>query len=579
VSQLGAERHWAPPPLDTAALLRRGQGLMSADAAPVVPSLCLRLTRYAHHFDPCTAQSPVQDWAAACYERWLEQLARDEPTTVRTTLATDPANLVLGAKALPDPALSDRCIRAQLDLYERARTSLPRLNQTVLGALLKSDGPRPAPHLLADPLSDAELLAEPSPTTLAALGLASRRKASSTAVSTGLVAALALRSVWMRDLSGVGLTLLGAALLHLPVSSGLLSWVTRIARDDGFYGMWELYADPHPVANLLGTVNLYWGLSALAADREVPSRPTVASPESEVPSRTKVSDALGQAQGWLDHHQDRFALLPACRDEDHFESTFKPLVELALLCYVLTRPRHDESTTARWARQTAERLYPHIEWQGLIEAFRLQTSATLGVGIYPLLQIATGRDCRFASQARQIVDDPFARVQERTPMREMDYQFTRSLMGLPMTLGLPDQLSRTLVRAPFDPMLLDTDSLYDLTHIVFYATQFGCVPWKPPASVATVWPSDALESMTLARLMMGDADLGAELLLTQLYVGETAGALRPRCLCLLLSTQAPNGSFAGVGMTDEGADAFSSRYHATIVAAAALAESLIWLRD
>jgi hypothetical protein len=39
-----------------------------------------------------------------------------------------------------------------------------------------------------------------------------------------------------------------------------------------------------------------------------------------------------------------------------------------------------------------------------------------------------------------------------------------------MTLALLDQLSHTLVRTPFDPMLLDTDSLYDLTHTVLYAT-------------------------------------------------------------------------------------------------------------
>lgn len=574
MSRPGAAQRWRPPPLDTDTLLRLAQGTTPAGAAPAVPALCLRLTGYARSLDPRVEDRPVRDWALDCFEHWLERLARADPVTVESTLGTDPANLVLGAKALPDPALSTQCIRAQLDLYESAGRTLPRLNQTVLGALLEPDDPQPAASLTADPLGETELVADPSPASLAVLGLLSRRAPAreGSAVSPALVAALALRSVWMRDLSGVGLTLLGATLLRSPVPAGLLPWIARIARDDGLFGMWELYADPHPVANLLGTVNLYWGLSA-AADIQVPGRTTFREPAA--PSRTEVEDAIDHAQGWLDLRSDRFSLLPSCRDEDHFESTFKPLVELALLCHVLTRPRHDGSAWARWARRAAERLHPHVEWEGLIEAFRLQTSATLGIGIYALLQSATGRACRFTAEARQLLADPFAVAQERTPMREMDYQFTRALMGLPMTLALPAQLSRTLLRTPFDPMLMDTDSLYDLTHVAFYATQFGCVAWVPAAEVRAAWPGRTLEPMTLARLLMGDADLGAELLLTQLYTGEAPGPLRARCLRLLVDAQRADGSFPGPEPAGETSDEFSAGYHTTLVALAALAESLV----
>jgi hypothetical protein len=575
----GVERRWTPPPVDTSALVRRGQELARAHAAPVVPALCLRLVGYARSFRPVSEHARVEDWAAACYRRWLDQLAGGDAAAVESTIATDPANLLLGAKALHEPALAAECIHAQFDLYEHAQVRLPRLNQTVLGSLLEPGDPPPARALLADPLPPPDLLAQASPVSLAALGLLSRRTGMATVVPEPLMAALAFRSVWMRDLPGVGLTLLAAALLRLPIPTGLLAWIARIARDDGFLGMWELYADPHPVANLLGTVNIYWGLSAAAAAAAAPdghrSRGHV-NPEPEAPTRSQLEKAISQAQRWLDRHDDRFSLLPACRDEEHFESTFKPFVELAVLCHVLTRPRHAGSAHEQWARRTAERLSPHVEWQGLIEAFRLQTSATLGLGIYPLLQSATGRPCRFTSEARELVADPFANAQERTPMRELDYQFTRALMGLPMSLPLRDQLSRSLLRAPFDPTLMDTDALYDLTHIVFYATRFGCVPWTPPADIEAAWPVRALESMSLGRLLMGDADLGAELLMVELYTGHADGAMRARCLSLLVDAQMPDGSFLGPEGRDADSDEFGARYHTTLVATAALADSLMW---
>jgi hypothetical protein len=545
---------------------------------PVVPALCLRLVGYARSFHPADEDGGIEEWAAGCYGRWLDRLARGDSATADATLATDPANLLLGAKALREGSLAAGCIRAQLDLYERSQAPLTRLNQTVLGSLIDGDDPQIAPLLLADALDEGDLLADSTPASMAALGLLSRRSGAQAEVPDGLLAALAFRSVWMRDLSGVGLTLLASALLSRPIPAGLLEWIARIARDDGFFGMWELYADPHPVANLLGTVNISWGLSAVAAYREsddcpVPRR---ARTEPDAPTRRQLEQTIERAQHWLDRHHERFSLLPACRDEEHFESTFKPFVELAVLCHVLTRPRHRGSRAAQWARRTAERLQPHAEWEGLIEAFRVQTSATLGLGIYGLLQSAAGRESRFASEARTLLGDPFANAQERTPMRELDYQFTRRLMGLPMSLPLDDQLSRSLLRSPFDPLLMDTDALYDLTHIVFYATEFGCVPWSPPPAVEASLPRDALDSMTLGRLVMGDADLGSELLMTQLYTAGPSKGSFGTCLRRLLDAQTPDGSFLGPAAPSESADEFSARYHTTLVATAALADSVVW---
>ena len=72
----------------------------------------------------------------------------------------------------------------------------------------------------------------------------------------------------MRDLPGVGLSLLASVLLYgRPLPAGLDSWIARIARSDGFIGMWQLYEDAHVRANLFGTVNIYWGLVAMAGGK------------------------------------------------------------------------------------------------------------------------------------------------------------------------------------------------------------------------------------------------------------------------------------------------------------------------
>jgi hypothetical protein len=570
---------WKPPPIDVDRVLSLGRELSAAageSAAPAVPALCLRLARYAASIDAQTAVIDVEKWAASCYEQWLDQLGRNDPQTVQATLETDPANLLLGAQALRDIGLGTECMRAQFALYARSGLTLPRLNQTIISALLTAADPQPARILVCDPLSAAELANQLSPVACVALALAQRsgRLDDAPVLSEDELTAVSLRSVWMRDLAGVGLSLVASRLLFgRAVPDGLIGWISRICRRDGFFGMWELYADPHPTANLLGTVNIYWGLSTPVDGR---ARRPLAPPRDASVDLERCREAIVAGQSWLDAHEERFQLLPACPDENTFETRFKPLVELALLCYVLTRDRHRAagSPWAAWARSMAERLFPHVEWEGLMEAFRVQTSATLGLAIYPFLISAAGRPTPLAEEARKLLENPFAQAQERTPMREMDYQFTRHIMGAPgSSEDLRDQLARTVIRAPFDPLLMDTDALYDLTHVVLYATRFGCTPWLAPSSDVDDWLDQTVDAMTLARLLMLDADLGAELLLVQFYTGRGLTAASARCIDRLLDAQAADGAFAGPDLTGD-LEEFDANYHTTLVAIAALAEAV-----
>jgi hypothetical protein len=572
---VGTGPQWKPAPIDIGKLLTLGRSLVSPQT-PAVPALCLRLGRYAARMHSGTHVADLEEWAGSHYEEWLDGLEKNDSEIIEATLITDPANLILGAKSLNDPALATKCMRAQLSLYDRCKFALPRMNQTIIAAIIGPDGVQDHHHLLRDPLTATELAQELSPLSCAALALMSQNGLLDTrpGITQEEMTAVSLRSVWMRDLSGIGLSLLASKVLFGgPTPSSLLAWIERVERSDGFFGMWELYAECHAIANLLGTVNIYWGLSTSVSEY---SPDLAENPRIEF-SGQQCEKSIARAQSWLDAHEKRFHLLPTCRDEDQFETRFKPLVELSLLCYVLTSERHRSALApwAAWAKSMANRLFPHVEWEGLMEAFRLQTSATLGIAIYPFLIGATGKTTRFAREARALLEDPFAQAQERTPMREMDYQFTRQIMGNPLAgHEVSAQFKRTLMRLPFDPLLMDNDALYDLTHAVLYATMFGNIPWIPLSDEMGSWLRKWLIPMTLARFLMGDADLGSELLLVLFYTQPEDTEHVAGCIRRLLDFQEPDGAFTGPQGTPDGADEFDANYHTTLVAIAALTDAV-----
>jgi len=572
---------WKPPPINIADLLALGQNLASPDT-PAIEGLCVRLATHVAELHEGTDIGDVVRWAENSYAQWSSRLERHDSATMEATLGTDPGNLILGALALHDRSLVERSLRTQMELYEWSTTAgvpaLSRLNQAIVRALLGTHLAVTAPHALCDPLTEIELAADLSPVAMVTLALGRRSTSMHEVIVTEEeLTAVGLRSVWMRDLPGVGLSLLASMLLFgRPVPHGLIAWIQRITRSDGFFGMWQLYAEHHAKANLLATVNIYWGLSARGCQPSEETRPDVSprAPNSAT-IRLRCREGIERAQSWIDTHDEHFQLLPACRDDKQYESRFKPLVELALLSYVLTRERYcaAKAPWVAWARSTAERLFAHVEWEGLIEGFRLHTSATLGLAIYPLLMEAAGRTSRFAAEAKFLLENAFAQAQERTAMREMDYQFTRHCMG---TFISPEevrnQIARTIMRLRFDPLLMDTDALYDLTHIVFYATRFGCAPWSPGREIEN-WLGESLNAMMLARFLMHDADLGAEFLLVHFYTGRPFGEFTLGCLERLLAAQTTDGAFRGPNQDLLEMDEFDSNYHTTLVAIAALAEA------
>ena len=285
-------------------------------------------------------------------------------------------------------------------------------------------------------------------------------------------------------------------------------------------------------------------------------------------------EAISDAADWLEAQEQRFYLLPCRSSPADFDEHFKPFLELSLVCYLLTRERHSKAQAAwhSWAEHLARRLFDHLEWEGLIEMFRVCAEGTLGLAAYPFLGLASGQRSRFHSEAEAHIDHAYARSQERSPMREMDYQFTRHLFGSTCAgPSVSEQIRATVLHSPPDPLLMDTDTLYDVTHIIFYGTLFGANPniFKKPTSN---WLRENLGAMALARFLMDDADLGAELLLCRIYLGDPVDQLMIEGIERLLWARLASGSFKGPAEWAHGRDAFRDDYHTTLVAVVTLAE-------
>lgn len=605
-------RSW--PSLSIQNLNRIGRELHK-DLTPAVAGMCLRLVYHAQCIGalPKNGADQLLNWAGDCYSSWLRHLEAGDANGIKETLATDPFNLVAGALCLSDAELVHSCIRGYLGFYRRARSmgveALSERNRPLLAYLLSCIdesyatqaveifGPTTNPEALL-PLETVDVKAK----DIAAYALMKTEFGKQRAISSPislqeLCPGLTVATVWARDLPSVGLMLLASALIYGEARPPeLVAWIQRVIRRDGFIGIWDLYRDSVTKANLLGTLNIYWGLHVLFAatspllprlnQEEIPSGHKRSLPHGALAGDTygKIKSqecvaAVKRMTQWIDRHTDRFRLLPACKDLEDYASRVKPLVELSMLCSILTKVEHHRANAPwySWAKRTATKLADHLKWEGFIESFRMQPTVSLGLTAYPLLSLASSYSSPFEEEVRQLLRDPFTTSQERTPMRQMDFYYLCDLMGLTeMTPSLEKQISQTVLGKVTNPLLFIRDSLYDVTHVVFYATMFG---QRDPSVLGSSleWLRRHLVSLTLACLLGRDADVGAELMLCQMYCGLKPGEGFWQALGILLKAVPPSGGVRGPRRPEgtEG-DEFDMCYHTTLVSTAAIAEA--WIR-
>lgn len=131
-------------------------------------------------------------------------------------------------------------------------------------------------------------------------------------------------------------------------------------------------------------------------------------------------------------------------------------------------------------------------------------------------------DCGDVAQRRSMRDlwqrEPFPpQPHERVPYRLLDQAWVRS-----KAKGEVDPIIATGALVPFTSLgnfdgapFMNRSDLYALTHTAMYITDFG--EWSQPNS----YSSEIIGAIGLSRMMDGDFDLAAELIIADILVGDT----------------------------------------------------------
>jgi hypothetical protein len=328
-----------------------------------------------------------------------------------------------------------------------------------------------------------------------------------------------------RNCSEAGLLLLGHSICFGDDDvAHVLEWLQRIRRDDGLYGIWELFDDSCTAANLAANVNVQWALSARSATKSGPRPRGRLAPFDSLTAAfapLPMEDAAAAAKGlrtWVERNIDAFVAGPF-RDQTDYGDQIKPLVELVLALWIIARIA-EGSENAEWARRQGARIAKASAGEGLIEGIRIFPTSILAALMFPMLEQITGDSHPHGPEIRRLIEDNFSERQERIPMRQMDYFFMRWLISGGARChdeAIYANLQNALVCGDANPCYLTNDSVYDITHAIFYATKFGAAPFE--ADTATqAWCATWIPELCVSFLLEDDLDVGAELLINWLQL-------------------------------------------------------------
>lgn len=204
----------------------------------------------------------------------------------------------------------------------------------------------------------------------------------------------------------------------------------------------------------------------------------------------------------------------------------KPLGELTLALYALTAPppHGGKRPLQHWAETVAHELFRHTEaivqaldWPCLLPHARRHPHAALGLLFYPVLGRICGRRPAHEASLTDCIAPPLTTVQQTTFDRHSDYLLLHDILY--ETDGrevVATRLSQLLHTAPAIGTQLPLSTLYELTHLIFYATLFGRRPLLI-SSQSRDWLHANLDSLLWLHLDRGNLDIVAELVLSGRY--------------------------------------------------------------
>ncbi len=566
-----------------------------------IATSCLNLSYYSLRSDNLN-KTLSPDLLALCVNSTSEILraaADGNFNAISDVIQTNPVNTISAILTISDGDVQRTCIDVYANiirgLAEQGVDPVAPLNSSMFAAYLEQIECQE----IAEKFSDwnAHATFEPE-AALDAHGLCSKVLSSSQfgairvpdtlGNEAALIRPTAMASIRRRDIISLASTIIADCLSGQQLlGKEYETWLLRTKNEHGLFGAWASNDNRQVKALLATTLQAYRAVECLAKDSRgiVPGvnrrvqTPTFKAPESEIVSAWSTETASEKCVfycKWLESHMDRFVIADQMQDYSQIVERIKPSVELALTLYLIKVSPNAHKELKVWAKNLAIRLFESISWSGLIEFYRLNPSASLGLLIFPLTARAAGREIPFSKTIEEILDAPYSFAQERSPMRKMDFCFLARLMGAQDKRfhDVEGQLSNTLLGSRSHPLWYSIDGLYDFTHAIFYATDFGLMTTKVNRDLGR-WIGEKLPDLVLESVIRDDLDLGGEFVLCSYYLGFSELADHRFAESKFVNALPADRPVSGPGMDfRDGLDEFDSCYHTTLVATIALMEIL-----
>jgi hypothetical protein len=298
------------------------------------------------------------------------------------------------------------------------------------------------------------------------------------------------------------------------------------------------------------------------------------------PTSSLSSPACGAAAGaaGIDegcrYLQANLALFTPWRGTEFSTEGLQALAELAIVSDLLADPpvRDDARRhAARWRDHVAEQLTdPAL--RELPRKRPLQAFPYLQP--YLVLRRNGFRDDYWESTLARLADRCLPAAAEAVPYRRLDVHYFLTAAGLGCDGPSETELfDRTFLAQYTDPLAIDDDAAYALTHAVFYLTDFGRRRSPLLPSLEAARHAEVMDSLAVHYWRLGHWDLlGETAACSFLLAGPSATRLAASAR--LAAARRPDGAVPGTARREEeleqdlptSEEVFSACYHTTIVA-------------
>ncbi|WP_320783743.1 DUF6895 family protein [Streptomyces sp. CRN 30] len=219
------------------------------------------------------------------------------------------------------------------------------------------------------------------------------------------------------------------------------------------------------------------------------------------------------ALAWLTAHREEFVLgEDALAPEGRVNDSWKPLGELAQVCVSVrgrTAPTDPVYATVTDLLAFAWRQTRHGAL--FLQLQRLEPFATYPLEVYAPFASAGLRHPGYEAAAAAVARTRGWQLTEQQPTRRLGVRMAERRSGMRAPEPGPEAVARTWLGGLSEPWTFERSSGYQLTHVVFHLTDWGCgADGLPPAlaSYLAHWLPPWLDSCLEAR----DWDLACELL-------------------------------------------------------------------